>query len=196
MEPLFRKKNYQLSDLRKAFGMDKRGLIHLYYGDGKGKTTAALGLTIRALGSGFKVVFVQFLKNQPTGELSILDGFPNVTVLRGKEGAGFSFAMTEEEKENTRLLHTENLKAAIALAASGNCDMLVLDEAVGAYARDLIDKALFENFVQNKPEQLELVMTGRNPAQWMTDCADYVSEIKKVKHPYEKGIPARIGIEK
>lgn len=176
--------------------MDKRGLIHLYCGDGKGKTTAALGLTIRALGSGFRVVFVQFLKSQATGELSILDGLPNVTVLRGKEGAGFSFAMTEEEMEKTKHLHTENLKAAIELAASGNCDMLILDEAVGAYARDLIDKAFFEGFVQNKPEQLELVMTGRNPAQWMFDCADYVSEIKKVKHPYDKGMTARTGIEK
>lgn len=176
--------------------MVKNGLIHLYYGDGKGKTTAALGLTIRALGSGFRVVFVQFLKNQATGELSILDGLPNVTVLRGKEGAGFSFTMTEEEKEKTKLLHTENLKAAIELAASGNCDMLVLDEAVGAYGRDLIDRTLLEAFAKNKPEQLELIMTGRNPAQWMFDCADYVSEIKKGKHPYDKGIPARTGIEK
>jgi len=176
--------------------MDKSGLIHLYYGDGKGKTTAALGLTIRALGSGFRVVFVQFLKNQATGELSVLDRLPNVTVLRGKEGAGFSFTMTEEEKEKTKLLHTENLKAAIELADSDNCDMLVLDEAFGAYGRDLIDRSLLEEFVKNKPEQLELIMTGRNPAKWMIDCADYVSEIKKIKHPYDKGIPARTGIEK
>lgn len=173
-----------------------RGLIHLYYGDGKGKTTAALGLAIRASGSGFRIVFLQFLKNQATGELSVLDGLPSVTVIRGKEGTGFSFSMTEEEKEKTKQLHTENLKAAIALAASGNCDMLVLDEAVGAYGRNLIDRSLLEEFVQSKPEQLELIMTGRNPAQWMIDCADYASEIKKVKHPYDKGIPARVGIEK
>lgn len=171
-------------------------MIHLYYGDGKGKTTAALGLTIRALGSGFKVVFVQFLKNQATGELAVLDGLQGVTVLRGKEGSGFSFSMTEEEKEKTKRLHTENLKSAIALAASGKCDMLVLDEAVGAYARDLIDKALLEEFVRKKPEDLELVLTGRNPAEWMIGLADYVSEIKKIKHPYDRGIPARAGIEK
>lgn len=170
-------------------------MIHLYCGDGKGKTTAALGLVIRALGSGFRIVFVQFLKNRATGELAVLDGLQGVTVLRGKEGSGFSFSMTEEEKAKTKMLHTENLKAAIALAASEKCDMLVLDEAVGAYARDLIDRTLLEEFVQNKPEQLELVLTGRNPAAWMIDCADYVSEIKKRKHPYDRGISARAGIE-
>ncbi|HWQ77478.1 MAG TPA: cob(I)yrinic acid a,c-diamide adenosyltransferase [Anaerovoracaceae bacterium] len=172
------------------------GLIHVYYGDGKGKTTAALGLAVRALGSGLRVVFVQFMKNQATGELSILNGLPGVTVLRGKEGSGFSFSMTEEEKEKTRLLHNENLKAALALAASENYDMLILDEAVGAYDRDLIDRTMLEEFVRTKPERLELVLTGRNPAQWMIGCADYASEIRKIKHPYDEGIPARVGIEK
>lgn len=173
-----------------------RGLIHLYCGDGKGKTTAALGLTIRASGAGFRVVFVQFLKSYDTGELSVLDRLPNVTVLRGKEGNAFSFAMTDWEKEKNRIFQTENLTKATELATSGNCDMLVLDEAAGAYNRDLIDRSILEDFVRNKPEGLELVMTGRNPAQWMLDCADYVSEIRKVKHPYDKGIPARSGIEK
>ena len=173
-----------------------RGLIHLYYGDGKGKTTAALGLAMRAAGSGWRVVVVQFLKNQATGELSILEAIPNVTVLRGKSGSSFSFSMTEEEKTRTKELHTENLNTAISIAESGNCDMLVLDEAVGAYGRNLLDKNTFEKFVQNKPESLELVMTGRNPAQWMIDCADYASEIQKVKHPFDSGIAARIGIEK
>lgn len=125
-----------------------------------------------------------------------MERLPDVTVLRGKEGNAFSFAMTEEEKEKTGLLHTENLKKAIELAVSGNCDMLILDEAVGAYNRNLIDRSLLEDFIRNKPDALELVLTGRNPAQWMADCADYVSEIRKVKHPYDMGIPARNGIEK
>ncbi len=173
-----------------------RGLIHLYYGDGKGKTTAALGLAVRAAGSGMKVVFVQFLKSRETGELAVLQEIPAITVLRGKEGSAFSFSMSHEDKVKTKQVHTENLKIAMDLALSGDCDLLVLDEAVGAYARDLIDRKLIEDFVRNKPDSLELAMTGRNPAQWMIDCADYVSEVRKIKHPYDRGIPAREGIEK
>ena len=104
--------------------------------------------------------------------------------------------MSDEDKAKTKQVHSENLTKAIELALSGSCDLLVLDEAVGAYARDLIDRKLIEDFVRNKPDSLELVMTGRNPAQWMIDCADYVSEIRKIKHPYDQGIPARTGIEK
>lgn len=176
--------------------MEGRGMIQLYYGDGKGKTTAALGLAIRAAGSGMKVVIVQFLKNQPTSELAVLDELTDITVIRGKEGAAFSFSMTEEQKEHTKVIHSENLKAAMDLARSGNCDLLVLDEVVGACRRGLVDQLKLQSFVNHKPQELELVMTGRNPAQWMIDCADYVSEIRKVKHPFEKGIPARVGIEK
>jgi cob(I)alamin adenosyltransferase len=171
-------------------------MIHIYCGDGKGKTTAALGLSLRAAGSGMKVVIIQFLKNHKTSELNLLQTIPNITVLRGKEGKAFSFAMTEKEKEKSKQLHSENLLAGIALIKSGNCDMLVLDEAIGAYNRDLIDRQLMQNLLQQKPEHLELVLTGRNPEQWMIDCADYVSEIKKVKHPFDKGIKSRIGIEK
>jgi cob(I)alamin adenosyltransferase len=176
--------------------LDNKGLIHVYYGDGKGKTTASLGLSIRAAGAGMKVVVVQFLKSRKTSELNILKTIPNITVLRGREGTPFSFVMTEEEREKCRLVHLENLQAGIILAESGNCDLLILDEAIGAYNEGLIDRQLLQNFVRHKPEQLELVLTGRNPDQWMIECADYVTEIKKVKHPFDKGIQARMGIEK
>ena len=175
---------------------DNRGLIHLYYGDGKGKTTAALGLAVRAAGAGLRVIILQFLKNHETGELATFRNISNITVLRGKEGASFSFAMTEEEKKRTRDIHTQNLMVAVSLAEKGECDLLILDEALGAYGRDLLDRGFLETFVRNKPKPLELVLTGRNPAQWMLDCADYASEIKKVKHPYDNGTSARRGIEK
>ena len=171
-------------------------MIHIYCGDGKGKTTAALGLTLRAAGSGMKVVFVQFLKNHQTSELMSIEKIPNITVFRGKEGSAFSFSMTIEEKEKSKRIHTENLKLGIECVLSGKCDLLVLDEAIPAFRRDLIDKELLENLIRNKPEQLELVLTGRNPEQWMVELADYVSEVKKVKHPFDMGIKARVGIEK
>ncbi|QOX63585.1 cob(I)yrinic acid a,c-diamide adenosyltransferase [Anoxybacterium hadale] len=175
---------------------ENRGLIHLYYGDGKGKTTAALGLAARAAGSGMRVVILQFLKNQETGELAVLRSIPGIIVLRGKDGAGFSFTMTEEEKIKTREIHDENLALVRELAEKGDCDLLILDEAIGACARNLLDSKQLEHFIRNKPHQMEVVLTGRKPAQWMLDCADYASEIRKIKHPFDKGIPARRGIEK
>jgi cob(I)alamin adenosyltransferase len=179
-----------------VFELDAKGLIHVYCGDGKGKTTAALGLSIRAAGSGRKVVIVQFLKNYKTSELYILNQITNITVLRGKEGAVFSFSMTEEEKEKTRRVHAKNLQTGIELVESGHCDLLILDEAIEAYNQDLLDRQVLRDLVEHKPQQLELVLTGRNPEPWIIDCADYVSEIKKVKHPFDKGIKARKGIEK
>jgi cob(I)alamin adenosyltransferase len=176
--------------------LDNKGLIHVYCGDGKGKTTASLGLSIRAAGSGMEVVILQFLKGRKSSELDILNNIPNITVLRCDEVTAFSFCMTEEEKEISRRINTENLKTGIELAESGKCDLLVLDEVISAYDTNLIDKQLLEKLVQHKPEHLELVLTGRNPQQWMIDGADYVSEIKKVKHPFDKGIKARKGIEK
>lgn len=171
-------------------------MIHIYCGDGKGKTTAAVGLSIRAAGAGLKVVLVQFLKSLPTSELKILEGLPNYTILRGKEGNAFSFSMTDEEREKTKRTHDENLKKALDLVNKECCDILILDEIIGACQRELVDKKLLKDFVLNKPENLELVMTGRNPEEWMLNAADYISEIRKVQHPYDKGIPARIGIEK
>ncbi len=175
---------------------EARGLIHLYAGDGKGKTTASMGLSIRAAGRGMRVVIVQFLKGQVTGELKILETIPNIQVIRGKGGVAFSFSMTDEEKRQAYEIHTQHLKQAIQLAQNGECDLLILDEAVGACNRKLLDEALLRDFVEHKPEHLELVLTGRNPPQWMQDAADYYSEVCKRKHPYDQGIPARVGIER
>lgn len=171
------------------------GLIHLYCGDGKGKTTAAMGLSLRALGSGMQVVIVQFLKGRTSGEAELLSRMPGVTLLRGKQGLKFSFQMNDEERAATALVHNEHLREAIRLANEGQCDLLVLDEAVAAYNLNLLDQALLEQFVKEKPDELELVLTGRNPPQWMIDAADYVTELCKRKHPFDWGIAARKGIE-
>lgn len=174
----------------------ERGLIHVYCGDGKGKTTAALGLAVRAGGRGYKALFVQFLKSQDTGELSALTKLPGITVIRGKEGYSFSFKMTDEEKVKCRAVQDENLKRAIALCDLQDVDLLILDEAIGALEKNLVDREILYTFLTAKPAGLEVVLTGRNPDNALLKLADYVSEIKKIKHPFDRGITARDGIER
>lgn len=171
-------------------------MIHIYCGDGKGKTTASIGLIIRAVGSGMKVIFLQMLKNSPTSEIKVLEKLEGLTVLRGKAGKPFTFKMTEEEKALTREIHNENLKEAIKKINSEKIDMLVIDECIASYNLNLLDKKLLLDFIDNKPKNLELVLTGRDPAKELIEKADYISEIKKIKHPFDKGIVARVGIEK
>lgn len=175
--------------------MSKKGLTHVYYGLGKGKTTAALGLALRASGCGMQVVIVQFLKNMPCGELSQLVLLPNITVLRGKVGKTFVCAMDEGLKKATKEIHDNNLQQAVSLAQNGQCDLLILDEALDAYQLGLLDEVIFSDLIHNKPPALELVITGHKPTDWVIEHADYVTEMVKHKHPYELGIKARRGIE-
>ncbi len=172
-----------------------QGLVHVYCGDGKGKTTAAIGLAVRAAGCGKQVLIVQFLKGQETGELQSLARIPEITVLRGKASSKFTFQMDERELQQTYDLNSKNLLTAVETAREGKCDLLILDEILGALSCDLIDSDLLCSLVEKKPEALELVLTGRNPPQWLLDHADYVTEMVKRKHPFDQGIPARKGIE-
>ena len=173
-----------------------KGFTHFYFGDGKGKTTAALGLALRASGYGKKIVIVQFLKDLKCGELDSLELLQGVTVYRGKSsGAVFVRDMNNEEKAETKEIHDENLKKALKLHEEGKCDMLILDEAFDAYHLGLLDAAMFEGLLKNKPGQLELVITGHNPDTKLFEWADYITEMVKRKHPYDIGIAARKGIE-
>lgn len=171
------------------------GLTHIYCGDGKGKTTAAVGLAVRAAGSGMKVHIVQFLKGNPTAELASLSLLPNITVDRPQKNYGFTFSMSDADKAELTACHNAMLGRAAELMNSGSIQMLIVDEFFAGYNSGLVDKALAERLVFDKPENCELVLTGRDPAEKFISDADYVSEIKAVKHPYEKGIPARKGIE-
>ena len=170
-------------------------MMHVYYGNGKGKTTAALGLAVRAAGCGKKVVIVQFLKNTPSGEEASIGLLPNIMLLRGKAGKALSFVMSESEKEETTLIHNSHLSSASSLAFSCNCDMLILDEGMDALRKGLVDTELFRRLVFERPENVELVITGHKPVQWLLDEADYVTEMVKKKHPFDRGITAREGIE-
>ena len=170
--------------------MERSGLLHLYYGDGKGKTTAAMGLALRALGSGKKVVVLQFLKGSKSGEVPLLEQL-GAKIYRGKAGQKFVFQMNEEEKAATRQLQNANLAAA----AADEADLLILDEAGSAWELDMVDKALLQKAVLARPVGQECVLTAHAAPQWMLDAADYVTEMKCRRHPYQKGIAARQGIE-
>lgn len=173
----------------------EQGCIHIYCGDGKGKTTASLGLAIRAAGNGMKVIIVQFLKGRDTSELHSLEKIPNIKVIRNTKDFGFFNHMSQEEIKEITQMHTQNFLLALKQVKIEECDLLILDELCAAYEKSLIDQKIVQKFIHDKPGYLELVITGRNPDSFFVENADYISEIKKVKHPFDKNKPARKGIE-
>ena len=165
------------------------GLIHIYCGDGKGKTTAAMGLGMRAAGRDKKVLLTQFLKDNDSGELNSIEKLgDNFVIFKGDPVKKFFKFMSPEEQMITKKEHEERFRAVTKKAADENFDLLIMDELIP------LDEVV--EFLKNKPKGLEVVMTGRNPDEKLVELAHYVSEIKAVKHPYEKGINARVGIEK
>lgn len=171
------------------------GLIHVYCGDGKGKTTCALGLALRAAGAKMNVVIIQFLKGSDTSELQSIKNIPEIKVLRNAEDYGFVSNMTPAQLENIKQMHNNNLNIALRLIETEKCDLLILDELTYVYDMKLIDTEKIDSLIKNKPENLELVVTGRNPSSVFIDNADYITEMKALKHPFDKGIHARKGIE-
>lgn len=176
--------------------MKDGGLIHIYTGEGKGKTTASLGLAVRCAGHGNKVLIVQFLKSRPTGELKSLALIPNIELMRGKETKKFTFQMTAEEKAQVLQEHLALFAKVEAKCREEHIDLLIFDEVLGAIKSGVMDEDRVVAFLQHKPAELEVVLTGRNPSTRLLDLADYVSEIMKRKHPFDKGIPARTGVER
>lgn len=168
----------------------RTGLLHLYCGDGKGKTSAAMGLALRALGHGKLVTVVQFLKDGASGELGPLQTL-GAAVFSGASGGKFAWQMTDEEKSRVRLAQTTHLKAALELES----DLVVLDEACAAWRLNLVDHELLKQAVLERPAGCEMVITGRDPADWMYEAADYVTHMTCQKHPFERGVSAREGVE-
>jgi cob(I)alamin adenosyltransferase len=170
-------------------------MIECYTGDGKGKTTAAAGLAVRAAGSGWKVLFTQFLKDGSSGEIGVLSKVPGITCYPCKAPCGFIFRMTEEEKKKAAADCREYLDEIIKLAEENDFDMLVMDEFMAAYEYDMINREKAIEFLQHKPERLEVVITGRNAPEEIIRISDYVTELKKIRHPFDNDVPARRGIE-
>lgn len=176
--------------------MKSTGLIHVYCGDGKGKTTTGMGLCARAAGYGYKVLIYQFMKDNKTSERKTLEGARNITWLDGLEEEKFSFQMTEEEKAQRRDFYSSSLAMIEKKVREEHFQVLFLDEAIYTIRAGLLDEAQVLKFLGDKPEDLEVILTGQGPSKALVEKADYVSEICMRKHPFQKGQPARNGIER
>ncbi|HIC94178.1 MAG TPA: cob(I)yrinic acid a,c-diamide adenosyltransferase [Anaerolineae bacterium] len=171
----------------------ERGLIQVYTGPGKGKTTAALGLALRAAGHGLKVHIVQFMKGWPHyGELVSIQKLPNVTIRQF--GRPDFVDKDNPDPEDVRLAR-EALEHGRQAALSGDYDIVVLDEVNVALDFGLIELADVLSLLDEKPEGVELVLTGRNAPPELIRRADLVTEMLLIKHPYYEGVKARQGIE-
>jgi len=177
---------------------EPRGLVIVNTGHGKGKTTAALGLAMRAAGNNLRVYIIQFIKGRwKTGESKSLQALaPNVEVVR--MGTGF----TIERLRDPRIEMSEHEEAAARaferareVVASGQYDMVVLDEILGSIKANLVTLDDVLTLVREKPRRLHLVLTGRDAPPELVDAADLVTEMRKVKHPLDQGIKAQRGIE-
>lgn len=175
--------------------MTDLGLIHIYCGDGKGKTTAAIGLAVRAAGAGKKVLIARFLKNDRSAELNALKKIPEIVILPIEREFGFIRSMDNPVRTEAAHYYSEYFDKAVESAVQEKTDLLILDEIQAAVGFELIPPEKVTQFLKNKPEHLEVVLTGRNPKPEIAELADYISEIQKVRHPFDAGILAREGIE-
>lgn len=171
------------------------GLVHIYCGDGKGKTTSAVGCAVRFAGSGGKVLFCQFMKSGRSSELGVLAKIPNITVQNGFTLRMCPFYLTDAEKEKAAQEYPKQFDEMIQLTENGDYGMLVMDEIMSCISCGFLPLDKLVEFLKKRSESLEVVMTGRDPDEAVLECADYVSEIRKCKHPFDKGISARKGIE-
>jgi cob(I)alamin adenosyltransferase len=175
--------------------MKKKGLIQVYTGTGKGKSTAAIGQAVRAAGHGFKVGFISFFKDPEAfgdGEYRSLQKLGVKTFLFAKKHPHF---YKELNPDDVRRQCSEGLEFIKGLFQEPSWDMLVLDEINIAVRDGFLKEAEVLALLEAKPEKLELVLTGRGATQKIIEKADLVSEMREVKHPYNQGIKSREGIE-
>jgi cob(I)alamin adenosyltransferase len=171
-----------------------KGYVQVYTGNGKGKSTAALGLAFRAMGQGLKIYIGQFMKGHHYGELeSARKAYPGIVIEQyGKDA--FIHAQNPPSEEDLRLSQ-EGLTRAREAMLSGIYSVVILDEIITAYNFHLVSLAEIEAVIADKPEEVELILTGRYAPLELISAADLVSEIVEVKHYYQQGVSARKGIE-
>ncbi|WP_227766124.1 cob(I)yrinic acid a,c-diamide adenosyltransferase [Zhaonella formicivorans] len=175
-------------------GKLEKGLVQVYTGNGKGKSTASFGLAVRAVGGGLKVYIIQFLKTGiDYGEIVALSRFEPELCIKsfGRKGFIRGTGPTDQDFQ----LAEEAFALARQVAREGKVDLLILDEINTALYFKLLKLEEVLDFLAHKPEDLEVVLTGRYAPQEIIEAADLVTEMRMIKHPYEKGIAARKGIE-
>lgn len=166
-------------------------MVHLYYGYGKGKTSAAIGFALRAAGAGMRGLCFQFLKGNNSSERKLLDKLTDV--ISGRDNEKFIFQMNDEEKSEAAKYYSDIFDNII-----GKCkdyDFVILDEITDAVETGFISGEKLFDFINEYKGSTEIIITGHNPAEELIESCDYVTEMKKIKHPYDKGIRARRGIE-
>jgi len=172
----------------------KKGLIQIYTGEGKGKTTAALGLALRALGWGLKVVMIQFVKGGTrVGEIRISKThIPQFSIHRFRSDKKFIVGRpTIKQRANI----VKAFELAKKIVRSGRYDLVILDEICGCLSQKILDVGEVAKLLKTKPKHVEIILTGRNCPKEIIRLADLVTEMKKIKHPYDRGIIGRRGIE-
>lgn len=168
-------------------------MMHIYWGDGKGKTTAAFGLALRAAGRGKRVVVAQFLKGEDSGERRSMEYVPHVLLLPLPRQIKFVFQMDPVERAECESDCVKLLRDGVMLAEKDS--LLVLDEVLGALETDMLCLEEVLSCLEELPEGCEVVLTGRRAPQALLDRADYITEMTPHRHPYERGVAAREGIE-
>lgn len=172
---------------------DRKGYIHIYTGDGKGKTTAALGLAIRAAGYGMKTYIGQFMKGQHYGELTALRDHPCITIEQyGDIGCVHRKEITQKHMDQAQ----QGLKQVREAMHSHRYDIIILDEINVAVWFDLIKAEEVLELLNERPKNVEFILTGRRAPEAFLEMADLVSDVKEIKHYYNRGVKARTGIER
>ena len=169
-----------------------KGYVQVYTGNGKGKTTAALGLALRAAGAGMRVFIAQFAKGMKFSELKSIERFGEIITVK-QYGRG-NFIRDKAEPEDIELAH-KGLEEVRSILSQGNYQMVILDEATIAVHFNLFSSEELIDIIKSKPEHVELVITGRHADPSIVEHADLVTEMREIKHYYHKGIKARPGIE-
>jgi len=173
------------------------GLVQVYYGEGKGKTTAALGLALRAVGQGLRVYIAQFLKprSASSGEANIISRLGDDFVLERINENSFLGKISEELRAKSTELFARELPHLKNMLQQADYDLIILDEILNVLSLGLIKEGDLLELLEAKHPQVELILTGRQAPAWLLERADLATEIRLVKHPYQHGIKARRGIE-